>query len=389
MYFYCLELLARRGPAARSGGAGETGSGRFASRMVVSLAVALGTVAAGCGTAAGPGVAGASQQDDVPVPSLLPAVEPATGMATEQQPPSTASTTATPTATAPPATTTATTATTTAAPPEPAPAATTPVSIAGPATAPEGGHPPAPQAGMIPRENPYWDYPNCAPGPPWPSDCYPPSEWEVPQDPSDCGVSGRTFRPHLGVGGICAGSRADERPRWTSDVARWTSWCFDQPRGNCTWLLFEMKWALDYLGAHPWCVLNEYQDRADAYGAGRRGNAVRNGHGWHNCATVIDPLARDAAPGRTNDAGLLLSDTVSLAEQCRVVLPPDVELETRTRRFSEEPERFGNDCDAWAQWVRERPKAWDWRDCDRSARIAEEWMEHHHATPEQYFNVTC
>ena len=43
--------------------------------------------------------------------------------------------------------------------------------------------------------------------------------------------------------------------------------------------------------------------------------------------------------------------------KCRVVLPPDVELETRTRRFSEEPERFGNDCDAWAQWVRERPKA--------------------------------
>jgi len=271
----------------------------------------------------------------------------------------------------------------------PAPAATIPVSIAGQAKAPEGGHPPSPEAGTVPRQHGYWDYPDCAPGPPWPSDCYPPSEWESPQNPSECGISGRTFHPDLGAGGICVGARPDERPRWTADVARWTSWCYDQPRGNCGWLLFEMKWALDYLGAHPWCVLNEYQDRVDAYGAGGLGNAVRDSHGWHNCATVVDPLVRHAPSGRTNDAGLLLSDTVPLAEQCRTVLPPDIELEARTRRFSEQPERFGNDCTAWAAWVESRPIARDWRECDRSARIAEEWMEHHHATPEPYFNVTC
>lgn len=388
MSLHTLPSDADRLPAVPSGQAPKTGSKRHASTIAIAVAVAFGTVAAGCGTAVGSGVAGASQEDDVRVPGLLPAIEPGTGTAAGQQPPAAESTTAAPT-TSPPAATATTAA---AVPPEPepehAPTATIPVSIAGPATAPEGGHPPAPQVGMVPRENPYWDYPNCAPGPPWPSDCYPPSEWEVPQDPSDCHLA-RSFRPDLGEGGICAAGRADERPRWTSDVARWTSWCFDQPRGNCTWLLYEMKWALDYLGAHPWCVLNEYQDRADAYGAGRRGNTVRNSHGWHNCATVIDPLAQDAAPGRTNDAGLLLSDGVSLAEQCRIVLPPDVELETRVRRFSEEPERFGSDCDAWAQWVQGRAKAWDWRDCDRSARIAEEWMEHHHATPEPYFNVTC
>ena len=239
---------------------------------------------------------------------------------------------------------------------------------------------------MIPRDHPYWDYPNCGPVPPWPSNCYPPAEWEVPQDLSDC-LRGPI--PDAGAGGICASDRADETPRWTSDVARWTSWCFNQPRGNCTWLLFEMKWALDYMGAHPWCVLNEYQDRANAYGAGRRGNTVRNNHGWHNCATVIDPLAKDTQPDRTNDAGLLLSDTVTLAEQCRLVLPANVQLETRIRRLSEEPERFGNNCDAWARWVQERPSSRDWRACDRSARLAEEWLEHHHATPENYFPVTC
>ena len=239
---------------------------------------------------------------------------------------------------------------------------------------------------MIPRQHPYWDYPDCAPGPPWPADCYPPSEWEVPQDLSDC-LTGAL--PDEGVGGICASRSTDETPRWTSDIARWTSWCFTQPSGNCTWLLYEMKWALDFLGAHPWCVLNEYQDRVNAYTAGRSSPRVINSHGWHHCATVIDPLVKETPPGRTNDAGLLLSGTVTLVEQCRIVLPASVQLETRVRRSSETPERFGSDCDAWAQWVVSRPIAMDWRDCDRSARLAEEWMEHHHATPEDYFPVTC
>ncbi len=254
---------------------------------------------------------------------------------------------------------------------------------------PEGGHPPAPTAGMVPREHPYWDYPNCAPGPPWPSDCYPPSEWEVPQNLAGC------FGPDhdAGVGGICASRQPDEIPRWTIDVVRWTSWCYNQPSGNCRWLLFEMKWALDYLGAHPWCVLNEYQDRVNAYTALQGGAGppdIPNRHGWHRCATVIDPLAKDAPSGsRTSDADLLLSGTVSLAGQCRIVLPADIELETMTDRLSDEPERFGSDCDAWADWVQNRPRARDQRDCDRSARLAEEWMEHHLATPETYYPVNC
>ena len=262
-----------------------------------------------------------------------------------------------------------------------------PVTVEGAGSAPEGGHPPAPMVGMIPREHPYWDYPNCAAGPPWRSDCYPPTEWEVPQDLSDCFAP----VPDAGVGGICAAGSTDETPRWTSDVARWTSWCFDQPSGNCTWLLFEMKWALDFLGAHPWCVLNEYQDRVNAYTAGRSSAYGTNNHGWHNCATVIDPLAKPTpTEPRTNDARLLLSNTVSLAEQCRIMLPADIQLETRTRLFSAEPEqRFGSDCDAWTEWVQSRPKGRNKRDCDRSARLAEEWMEHHHATPERYFIVGC
>ncbi len=239
---------------------------------------------------------------------------------------------------------------------------------------------------MIPREHPYWDHPNCAPGPPWPSDCYPPAEWEVPQDLSDCECCSY---PDLGVGGICAGGRANEKPRWTRDVARWASWCFQQPRGNCTWLLHQMKFALDYLGANPWCVLNEYQARADSYAAGLRSGEAVNRHGWHNCATVIDPLAKEAPAGRRNDAGLLLSDTVALAEQCRIVLPAEVEFEARTGYRDRPPERFGSDCDAWSEWVDNHPQGRNRPDCWRSARLAEEWMEHHHATPEPYFPPGC
>ena len=235
---------------------------------------ALAMVAAGCGSGAGDGsqtplTESATVDPGPPVPAG--SVEEARFDPAQ----------ATPTTTTTTSPTVATTRATTTLPPS----MTIPLLAEGSAPEPQGGHPPHPEVGMIPRDLPYWDYPNCAPGPPWPWDCYPPSEWEVPQDLSDCVHSAY---PDEGVGGICAGRRAGETPRWTRDVARWTSWCFDQPRGNCTWLLHEMKWALDYLGAHPWCVLNEYQDRADAYGAGARGTGVKNRHGWHNCATVID-----------------------------------------------------------------------------------------------------
>ena len=70
--------------------------------------------------------------------------------------------------------------TTTAAPTA---ALASPTTTAAPTTAapdpdpgpePEGGHPPLPSAGMVPRDEPYWDYPTCSASPPWPSDCYPP-----------------------------------------------------------------------------------------------------------------------------------------------------------------------------------------------------------------------
>ena len=257
--------------------------------------------------------------------------------------------------------------------------------------APEGGHPPLAVAGMVPRDEPYWGYPTCGPQPPWPSDCYPPSEWETPQDLTNCLVSPY---PEAGVGGICASRRPDEpphseTPRQTRDVVLWMDRCDAVWHPvSCGYLLFTMRWALDYLGAHPWCVLGQYNDRLAQYDElWSRGysvpNNIYNGHGWHRCPSVIDPPWPD-------DPGRRLSETgISLAEQCRVVLPDDIELETTTGRRGVEPERFGSDCDAWAAWVENRPAARHWRECDRTARLAQEWMEHHYGTPERYFPVNC
>ena len=252
------------------------------------------------------------------------------------------------------------------------------------ASAPEGGHPPVPQAGMIPRDEPYWDYPTCSGALPWPPspNCHPPSEWEVTQDLSDC------WTPDV-AGGVCASRKPDETPRQTRDVVRWTESCNAAWRSvSCEHLLSEMKWALDYLGAHPWCVLGEYNRRLWQYhDLWSRGSGVpddmRNGHGWHRCPSVIDPAWPDDMTRRLSETG------ISLADQCRAVLPADVELETTTGNIFKPPERFGSDCDAWAAWVADRPAARHWRDCDRSARLAEEWMEHHYGVPENYFPVNC
>ena len=322
---------------------------------------------------------------EAPTPTTTEAPTPTTTEA--PTPTTTEAPTPTTTEAPPPTTTEAPTPTTTEAPP----VVEAPYSVGLPEGAtPEGGHPPTPQIGMIPRELPYWDHPNCAADPPWTSSCYPPSEWEMPPDIEDC------FTPSPD-GRVCSARRPEETPRLTEDTVRWTSWCHNRLAPQlCTQMLFKMKWALDFLGAHPWCVLNEYAAKAEVYASPQQ--PPRNRHdlyGWHHCATVIDPVVGTPDPGRSNDAGLLLSHSgISLAEQCRRVLPPDVELEDSPRRVFDEVQRFDPGhagCDAWAAWAANRLTngAPDFRVCDRSARLAEEWMEHHYNIPEFYFPGSC
>ena len=107
------------------------------------------------------------------------------------------------------------------------------------------------------------------------------------------------------------------------------------------------------------------------------------------------PTVGTPDPGRDNDDGVLLSHSgISLAEQCRRVLPPDIALEHSPERFTDEVQRFDPGhagCDAWAAWVETRDYggAKDFRVCDRSARLASEWMEHHYNIPASIYTVGC
>ena len=197
------------------------------------------------------------------------------------------------------------------------------------------------------------------------------------------------------------GRGRDDVPRSTGEdrevVAGWIAW---MPGGGYTdWLLHNMKWALDYLGAHPDCVINQYYNRVDALEAlnlapGRaEPYYLRNDHGWHNCATVIDPfLAGVELPaGRSDDVGLRLSDTpgITLAEKCRAVLPDDIKLESYRGGIGS-IDHFGHaGCDAWAEWITTRHDYGRFTQCRESAFLAEEWMEHYRGQPDNYIEKSC
>ena len=187
-----------------------------------------------------------------------------------------------------------------------------------------------------------------------------------------------------------------ERPRLTDLVAQWEQWCLSITDDSCVHALARMKLSLDYLGASQVCVLAESRLRVAVETAANAVNAqvpweLLDWHGWHNCGTVIDPLLGTPETGRANHVGWRLSDTgISLAERCRIVLPADIELESYDRtKLLAVPQQFGNDCEAWAEWVQNIPIERRFRACAASAHLAAEWMEHHHNQPEYAYPIDC
>ena len=189
-----------------------------------------------------------------------------------------------------------------------------------------------PEAGMVPPV-----FPICTSSP-YSEDCIPPNEWDR--------------------GEINPRQRPLELPRKQDEVVGFSNWCKSQTfEATCDRMLTLMKWPIDYLGAAPICVVNEYEDRINEYKDGSWPENVAHLNGWHNCATVIDPMIGDPPSTRFSDIGWRLSDTgLSVAEQCRMVLPSDIELEDKRCQASGLPpaERFGNDCDAWGAYVERR-----------------------------------
>ena len=177
------------------------------------------------------------------------------------------------------------------------------------------------------------------------------------------------------------GGRPDDRPRATEGVQAWTDWC--GAYYSCEALLFRMVWPLDYMGANEQCVLDNYYNRVieeNQPGVGDAARArLRDEYGWHRCATVIDPVQPD---------GRLLSEHgVTMAERCRTVLPADVKLEFRVFVGLSYQLRDNATCDEWGTYVEGRGVRA--KNCDRSARLAEEWLEHYIGMPEPYWSPTC
>ena len=168
----------------------------------------------------------------------------------------------------------------------------------------------------------------------------------------------------------------DDRPRRSENMQTWVDWCGDY--GGCDWLLAQMTWALDHLAADEVCVIERYFSRALEEASNDR-DSLPGEYGWHQCATVIDPIQPD---------GRLLSEQpgITMADRCRAVLPADIELEYHEddRR---DARRGGLTCDEWGAWVETRRTSYE--TCDHSGQLAEEWLEHYIAMPESYWTIGC
>ena len=313
------------------------------------------------------------ESEQTPTTTAAPEQTPTTTTAPEQTPTTT---------TAPPEPepeleeTTTTTTTTTTAPPEPEQPAEEPEAEATVETSNSDWV--APYVGLVPEVHPDT----------------PPTSWER----GDLQPVGRPL----------------ETPRSTGtdrvQVAEWINWMGGADNTYTQWLMGYIKWALDYLGAHPACVINTYYSRVVTSNEVTLPGQAEPGYlkdlyGWHNCATIIDPfIASIAIPeDRDNDIGLRLSDTpgITLAERCRAVLPEDVQLEAFRYLRDESGDRVGEPgyypfepghagCDEWVERV--ESDYWfvngEYPECFRSAQLAAEWMEHYHDRPVNY-GLSC
>ena len=235
----------------------------------------------------------------------------------------------------------------------------------------------------------------------WYRDWTPPAAQVLPEVVALCGTDGTTW-----VVGACTppgtwatGTYSPDRlsyevPRAVDGLAEFLDACNAVRDAPCRSMLSRMKWPIDYLGARPSCVLHEYTRRLEHFARTKdfASGSASERFGWHNCVTAIDPPAAGAAlTDDGNDIGVRLSDTeATLAERCRLVLPEDVQLETKFNRVFTRFEAGHAGCDAWAAWIEEaiatpRRGVSEEPTCWRSVNLAQEWMEHHHDVPEDYF----
>lgn len=117
-------------------------------------------------------------------------------------------------------------------------------------------------------------------------------------------------------------------PEITPGVQAWSDWCYFDARdegvwvhaGTCIQRLSSAAWALNEWGADEACVLDQYTQYMYSYGGAVQGGAETGAleagqrHGWHRCATFLDP---DPDDGETQQ-----QRCESLIERARAADPP-------------------------------------------------------------------
>ena len=196
-----------------------------------------------------------------------------------------------------------------------------------------------------------------------------------------------------------------DMPRPTPGVVEWSRWCVANTiSGQCARALHQSVWALDYLGASESCVIEQMTRQVNGFV--RWETPVSDSDsGWFRCPTVILP-----DPAGDGDAPLLVQ---SLADRCREVLPPDVDLVSYrllvggldpSQATAEEIEAaigadpaqmtpgelrehfeyvpvLGASCDEWAQTetTGSVPEYFSLR--HTAKLLVVEWMQHHYGAP--------
>ena len=177
-----------------------------------------------------------------------------------------------------------------------------------------------------------------------------------------------------------------------------------RPAASALSALHQSVWALDYLGASESCVIEQMTHQANGYMRWET-PVSQSDSGWFRCPTVILP-----DPAGDGDAPLLVQ---SLADRCREVLPPDVDLVAYrllvggldpSQATAEEIEAaigadpaemtpgelrehfeyvpvLGASCDEWAQTAAKGavPEYFSLRHMARLLVL--EWMQHHYGAP--------
>ena len=192
-----------------------------------------------------------------------------------------------------------------------------------------------------------------------------------PAEPGDPVIEGsiiphrRGEMPAHGLAGVdtSSGEKIEAvLPPATPGVIAWSDWCFfDAPSAGlgarqCSASMSSFAFALSHLGADEACVLDQYTKLINALADIDGGditaqtNAAEDAHGWHNCATIIDPHPGD---GRT------------LTEKCEAL--PEVRSLI---------DQIYGDCAEWAEQRMEMLAATP--NCSSSTVLGIWWMNTHH-----------